>query len=314
MLKQTFHVTALLLCSCLFFSKAQSQSTPQRLALGFSIGVDKITSEILTKAKANGIDYIETSVNRYIDSAGNFLLTDAEMINKVKAAKKMADDAGIQIWSIHMPFGRLIDISLSDSAGRPGVIELHKKVLGFCRILQPKIILFHPSWFLGLNERSFRKNQMVKSAVELNKAVKAIHATMVIENMFGPELLRDKARERPLFRTVEESVEMMNRLPADIYSAIDLNHIKYPEKLIYAMGPRLKTLHVADGTDKAENHFFPCSGQGHNDWVAILTAINAVGYKGPFLYECKYKDVSEFKPCYESLYQSLIQSMKKADQ
>ncbi|MCH5717919.1 sugar phosphate isomerase/epimerase family protein [Niabella hibiscisoli] len=184
--------------------------------------------------------------------------------------------------------------------------------MGFCKILKPSIILFHPSWFLGLNERDFRKNQMVQSAIELNAAVKAINATMVIENMFGPELLRDKTRERPLFRTVEESVEMVNRLPADIYSAIDLNHIKYPEKLIYAMGPRLKTLHVADGTDKAENHFFPCSGQGHNDWVAILTAINAVGYKGPFMYECKYKDVSEFKTCYESLYQAFIQSMNKA--
>lgn len=308
MSKQTFYLTALLLCSCLFSSKAKSQSTPQRLRLGFSIGVDKITPEILVKAKANGIDFIETSVNRYIDSAGNFLLTDDEMIDKVKAAKKMTDDAGIQIWSIHMPYGRLIDISLSDSAGRPRVLDLHKKVLGFCKILKPTIILFHPSWFLGINERDFRKGQMVQSAIELNTAVKAIHATMVIENMFGPELLRDKTRERPLFRTVEESVEMMNRLPADIYSAIDLNHIKHPEKLIYAMGPRLKTLHVADGTDKAENHFFPCSGQGHNDWVAILTAINAVGYKGPFMYESKYKDVSEFKPCYESLYQSFLQS------
>lgn len=314
MAKQTFYLTALLLCSCLFYTKAKSQSAPQRLSLGFSIGIDKITSEILVKAKAHGIDYIETSVNRYIDSTGNFLLTDAEMMAKVKAAKKMADDAGIQIWSIHMPFGKLIDISLSDSAGRPAVLELHKKVLEFCKILKPKIILFHPSWFLGLNERSFRKNQMIKSVVELNIAVKAISATMVIENMFGPGLLRDKRRERPLFRTVEESVEMMNRLPADIYSAIDLNHIKNPEQLIYAMGSRLKTLHVADGTDTAENHFFPCSGQGHNDWVAILTAINAVGYKGPFMYECKYKDVSEFKTCYESLYRSFIQSMNKTDQ
>ncbi len=157
MLKQTFYLTALLLYSCMFYSKAKSQSTPQRLSLGFSIGIDKISPEILTKARANGIEYIETSINRYIDSAGNFLLTDDEMVEKVRAAKKMADDAGIQIWSIHMPYGRLIDISLSDSAGRLRVLDLHKKVLGFCKILKPSIILFHPSWFLGLNERDFRK-------------------------------------------------------------------------------------------------------------------------------------------------------------
>ncbi|WP_018627740.1 hypothetical protein [Niabella aurantiaca] len=66
-----------------------------------------------------------------------------------------------------------------------------------------------------------------------------------------------------------------------IRSAIELN------KAVKAMSARLKTLHVADGTDKAENHFFPCSGEGHNDWVAILMALNAVGHNGPFMYESK---------------------------
>ncbi len=80
--------------------------------------------------------------------------------------------------------------------------------------------------------------------------------------MLGFDLLVDAKRERPLMRTVEEAVELMNRLPEDIYSAIDMNHIKYPEKLILAMGKRLKSVHIADGTGKQENHFFPCSGQG----------------------------------------------------
>lgn len=153
---------------------------------------------------------------------------------------------------------------------------------------------------------------MIKSAVELNKMVKAMHATMVIENMFGPELLRSAKLEWPLFRTVDEVVEIMNKLPSDIYSAIDLNHIKYPEKLIYAMGARLKTLHVADGTDTAENHFFPCSGKGHNDWTAILTALNSVHYNGPFMYECAYKDESEFRSCYETLYRSFLLSWRNS--
>ncbi|MCH5596450.1 sugar phosphate isomerase/epimerase family protein [Niabella ginsengisoli] len=208
-----------------------------------------------------------------------------------------------------MPFGPRIDISMQDDTERQKVLELHKKIIGYCALLKPKIILFHPSFFLGLNEREIRKSQMIKSAIDLNKTVKEIGATTVIENMFGPELLRDAKRERPLFRTVEESVEIMNRLPSDIYAAIDLNHTKYPSSLIYALGPRLKTLHVADGTDKAENHFFPCSGEGHNDWVAIFIALNAVGYKGPFMYESKYQDVSDFKSCYESLYQSFVKAL-----
>ncbi|WP_346237704.1 sugar phosphate isomerase/epimerase family protein [Niabella insulamsoli] len=305
MVKYYFSCLLLIICG-LVFSIAAAAQRPQKLQLGFSIPVQKITPEILTKAKANGIDYIETSINAFIDADRNFKISDAEIISAVKAAKAAADEAGIRVWSIHMPFGPKIDLSLTDDAERRRVLELHKKVIAFCSLLQPQVILFHPSFFLGLNERERRKNQLVLSATELNKAVKAIGATMVIENMFGPELLRDADRERPLLRTVEETVDIMNQLPADIYAAIDLNHAKYPASLIYAMGSRLKTIHVADGTDKAENHFFPCSGEGHNDWVAIFVALHAVKYKGPFMYESKYKDVSEFEPCYESLYQSFL--------
>ena len=305
------YVIAVIAFCWLFAGKVKGQPAPERLKLGFSIAIDKITPDLLQKAKANGIDFIETSLKPYMDSAGNFLFPDDEVTRKVKAIRKMADDAHIQVWSIHMPAGRQIDISFPDEAERQRVVELQKKTLSYCILLAPRIILFHPSWFLGLNEREHRKEQMIKSAIELNKAVKNIQATMVIENMFGPELLRDANRERPLMRTVEETVEIMNRLPADIYSAIDLNHIKYPEKLIDAMGKRLKTIHVADGTDQAENHFFPCSGKGHNDWPAIMKALNAAGYDGPFMYESAYTDVADFKPCYESLYQTLLQSPGK---
>ncbi len=305
-----FCMIAFVVCGWLFVLDANSQPAPQRLRLGFSIGIDKITPEILTRAKADGIDCIETSLPGYIDSARKLRFTNEEIIRNLQAAKKAADDAGIKIWSIHMPYSMQMDISLGDDAERQKVLDLHKKIIGYCSILKPKIILFHPSSFLGLNERELRKSQMIKSAIELNKTIKAISATMVIENMFGPELLRDSNRERPLLRTVEESVEIMNRLPADIYAAIDLNHTKYPSSMIYAMGARLKTLHVADGTDQAENHFFPCSGEGHNDWTAILIALNAVEYKGPFMYESKYNEINDFKSCYESLYQSFVHAIK----
>lgn len=299
----------LITCSWLTALKAQNQALPGRLRLGYSIPVDQINPESMKYAKANGIDCIETFLGPYVDTARNFKFTDEEIKTKLSAAKKAADDAGIEIWSVHMLFGKNIDISLPNEAERQKVMALHTKILGFCTILKPRLILFHPSWYLGLNEREVRKSQMIKSANEMNKVVKSMHAIMVIENMLGPELFVDARRERPLCRTVEETVEIMNKLPNDIYSAIDLNHIKNPEKLIYAMGARLKTLHVADGTGKAENHFFPCSGQGENNWVAILNALNTVKYSGPFMYECKYKDAKDFKPCYETLYQSFVQSL-----
>lgn len=261
-------------------------------------------------AKSVGVDYVEISFGSLIDGNRNFKVSDEEMSALMRKAKKAADEAGIRVWSIHMPFGKRIDLSLTDEAERRQVLALHRKVLGYCKILEPEIILFHPSYYLGLNEREARKKQLVKSATELNETVRSMKATMVIENMLGPELLVDAERERPLCRTVEETVEIMNRLPKSIYAAVDMNHIKNPENLIRALGKRLKSVHIADGTGEAENHYFPCSGQGTNNWTAILAALHEARYSGPFLYESAVDDVRDLKACYDSMYSSFVEEKR----
>ena len=283
---------------------------PKRLKIGYSISINAISAEKMAYAKAAGVDYIEVSMNPLIAKNMEFKLSEPQIMDQVKQARKAAADAGIKIWSVHMPYAKDIDLSLVNEEQRQKVVALQQNVLKYCQILRPHIVLFHPSYYLGLNERRVRIKQLVKSVESLNPSVKKIGAIMVIENMLGFDLLADVKRERPLCRSVEETEQIMNLLPKDVYSAIDMNHIKNPEKLILAMGKRLQTVHIADGTGKQENHYFPCSGQGQNNWVAILEALNEVGYTGPFMYESAYKDVKDMKPCYESLYQNLVQSTR----
>ena len=284
---------------------------PKKLEIGVAMGIDKVTAENMKYAKSVDIHHIEIGVGALIDRETlTFTKSHQEILKLVTDVKKAADDAGINIWSIHMPFGNKIDLSMRNEEARAKTIELHKQVLEYVKILNPEIILFHPSFYLGLNEREERKQQLIKSAIELNKHVKSIDATMVIENMLGYELvLANGKRERPLLRTVEEAVEIMNRMPEDIYSAVDMNHIKNPEKLIRALGKRVKTVHVADGTGKEENHAFPCSGEGENNWVDIIAALDETGYSGPFMYESKYPDLKDLKACYDSMYQDYVHSL-----
>ncbi|WP_276496758.1 sugar phosphate isomerase/epimerase family protein [Pontibacter litorisediminis] len=279
------------------------------LKIGYGLAIGSFTPEKLTYAKSVGVSYVEASgMSLFLDGNRNFKLSDEEIIKRLADAKKAADAAGIKVWSVHMPYGQNIDLSIINEEDRQDVVEKHKKLIAFLKILEPQIILFHPSYYLDLNERDRRKSQLIKSATELNKAVQSINSIMVIENMLGPELLASNGRERPLMRSVEETVEIFARLPNTIYSAIDMNHIKNPENLIKAMGSRLKTVHIADGTGAAENHFFPCSGEGKNDWNAILGALEAVGYNGPFMYESAYEDEKDFATCYQSLYTNYINS------
>lgn len=292
----------LLVWSVIFCFSAQAQ---QKHKIGFSIGANALTKKKLQQISDAGIDCIETGLTAYINKDSlTFKLPEAEMLKKMREIKQAANETGVEIWSIHMPYGKEIDISFVEEGRRSKVVAFHQQVLKYVAILKPKIILFHPSYYLGLNEREMRIEQLVKSVGELNSRVKAIKATMVVENMLGPALLVSKGdQERPLLRTVEECVDIFKLLPDDVYAAVDLNHIAQPEQLLMALGMRVKTLHVADGDGKAERHYFPCDAKGQNNWEAVFNALDKINYKGPFMYESATHDLTAYKACYSKLRQ-----------
>lgn len=291
-----------ILCSIFLLHSSELHAQKDH-KIGFSIGVNALNKKKLQQISDAGIDCIETGLTAYINKDSlTFTLPDDEIIRRMRTVRQAATEAGVEIWSIHMPYGKEIDISFVEEERRAKVIAFHRQVLKYVSILRPKVILFHPSYYLGLNEREMRIQQLVKSVAELNVSVKSIKAMMVVENMLGPALLVAKGnQERPLLRTVEESSAIFKMLPKDVYAAVDLNHIAQPEQLLLALGDRVRTLHVADGDGKAERHYFPCDGKGQNDWKAIFRALETIKYKGPFLYESSTKELEGYKECYDKL-------------
>jgi len=275
-----------------------------KLKVGYSVKLTEITPEKMIYAKSVGLDFIEISgFNALYDTERNLVSDENEVKKLILAIKKAVDEAGIKVWSIHMPFGQHIDLSQPNELVRRETVALHKQVLSFCKVLEPNVLLFHPSYFLGKNERDIRKEQLIRSVDELNLVVQNMNGNMVIENMLGDRLKKGKTQENPLCRTVQETQEIMSLLPHTVGAAIDMNHIKNPEKLISSMGERLITVHIADGDGKQECHYFPCSGNGKNNWNKILKALDKAGYNGPFMYECAYGDEKDLTDCYNSMFQ-----------
>ncbi|HLV63831.1 sugar phosphate isomerase/epimerase family protein [Galbibacter sp.] len=289
----------------LYSNKKVKRMTP--LEVGFAISLGRITKDTLVLAKSLGIDHIEISgLGMFVDKDLSFKKTDQEIIEKLNQVKKAADSAGINIWSIHMPFGPQIDLSLIDQTQRKQVVAMHQKLLQHLSILEPEMVLFHPSYYLQLGERAHRTAQLIASAITLDKDVQRIGASMVIENMLGSALLVDQQRERPLLRSVEECVAIFSKLPESIGLAVDTNHILHAENLILALGTRLKTLHIADGTGEAENHWFPCDYKGENNWDKVLAALSEVNYQGPFMYESSAPGLKAYKLCYQELHDHYV--------
>ena len=293
---------------------AFADGTPPRLKVGSSSGIfgpiGNWTYETFAAAKAAGIDAIEISASKlFLDKE---LTDDAQIEARCRQLKQDLKRAGIEIWSVHMPFGREIDLSQTDEAIRQKSVDLHRRILRFCKILSPRIILFHPSWYLGHGERDQRTAQLVRSVGELLPDVKKIGAKMVIENMLGYELVKDENYERPLNRTVEEVLHIMSLMPKEVGAAVDTNHIDNPELLIQALGRRVSTVHICDGDGRNECHELPWQGKGDNDWIAVLRALyEDAHYRGIFMYEVKKAESPQLKASYDRMYEQYVQSKGK---
>lgn len=298
---------------CMDTMNGDEVRTPQKLRIGTTIsvfgGLEGLTYENLKEARSAGISDIEISLTGLVN--GDHPIPNAELKEKFRRVKHDADSAGINIWSIHMPYGADCDPSHVDEAIRSHSENAYRGYIDVVGVLEPEVILFHPSWRLGLNERQQRMSQLVKTITSLNKDVKETGAIIVLENLLGYKLLRSPGVERPLGRTVEEMVEIMDLMPADVYAAIDMNHIKNPERLIAALGSRIKSVHIADGDGEKECHQLP--GRGKNNWTLILQALDRAGYTGPFLYEIRAKEVNEFTDLvatYHRIYEDYIRSLQ----
>ena len=129
--------------------------TPQKLRIGTTIsvfgGLQGLTYENLKEARSAGISDIEISLTGLVN--GDHPIPNAELKEKFRQVKHNADSAGINIWSIHMPYGADCDPSHIDETIRSHSENAYRSYIDVVSVLEPEVILFHPSWRLGLNER-----------------------------------------------------------------------------------------------------------------------------------------------------------------
>lgn len=298
---------------CTGISKGQTTNVI-KYPLGYSVDISKITDEKMRYARSLGITHIELAgIGAILDKNLDTIDVSGKWISHIRSVREILDRTGMKVWSVHMPFSRNYDISLIDEAKRRRVVTAHRNILRALQPLQIQVILFHPSYYLGLNEREARAAQLTKSVSELYTSVNSYGQQMVVENMLGPALRKGDV-ERPLLRTVEECQKLFAGFPKKVGLAVDMCHISNPEKLILAFGTRVKTVHVSNGTGDAESHYLPCDDRGNNDWNAIFAALRKAKYKGVFMHESKYKDERELVDCYNTIwdnYESSLTNKKK---
>ncbi len=191
--------------------------------------------------------------------------------------------ARFSLHSVHLPFGKTLDISQTDDSARAAAVEAAAGNLRLAASLGATLAVIHPSAEpITDGERRPR----------LDASQRSLGALVPVAARFGLRLAVECLPRSCLGHTAQELADLLAGLdPAVAGACIDVNHLNVREPDIAAavavLAPRLLTLHCSDNDGIDERHWLPGSVDGVIDWIAFLGALRAAGYAGPFMYEVR---------------------------
>lgn len=188
---------------------------------------------------------------------------------------KRARELGLEIWSVHLPFGKAWDISSLDGAVRRQAHGWNHEILARAAEWGVKKAIIHPSFEpIPDAERRERLLHCSDSLHQLAEAASEVGVQIAVECL--PRTC--------LGNTSDEILRLLEAHPA-LGVCCDVNHLlqETPQAFIARVGFRIVTLHISDYDGIDERHWLP--GRGIIDWGAVIRQLAAAGYQGPFMFE-----------------------------
>lgn len=234
---------------------------PVGITTGYGLLLNKQT---LADMKKNGIDYIELSLCREYDVS-------------FQQIGQMTHEAGIGIWSAHLPVRPKdqLDISLESPELRRHTVAHFSELIRQVSDLGVDKFVLHPSTPLPDGcDRKERKKCAMDTMDKLAEVAHSCGAVIAMEDMTLP-CLGNSAEE------LREMISVNDKLRI----CFDTNHLfnNTHEEFVRLLGDKIVTVHLSDYTETGEKHWFP--GEGIVDWPQIPKLLKSVGYNGVWLYE-----------------------------
>lgn len=206
--------------------------------------------------------------------------TSEEIATWAAGIKERTDRAGITIWSVHIPFGGLYDISQTDDSLRQNAVAMNLKAMQLsAQTVAPQKFVIHPSAEpISDEERPARVEASKKSLQELAAKAKELGIPLLVENL-------------PRTCLGNTSTELLSIIDGIENTAIcfDVNHLLIEPQSVFIQNAKekIQTTHMSDYDRVNERHWTP--GDGIIDWNELLSGLVEVGYKGPFIFEASLK-------------------------
>lgn len=232
--------------------------------IGLSTNGDRINRDVLASYQRAGISAVEISGSEH-----HFLKQSPA------AVRTLAADHGITLWSFHLPFVPFDQIDISMPSLAKTTLEKHVESIKRAVEFGIKVFVIHPSGEPICDKRDER----IACAKE--------HLSLLAEEAEreGAVIAVEDIPRTCLCNTIDETLDIVS---ADdrLRVCFDTNHLIHgdkPEAFAERLGDRIVTLHVSDYDFKNERHWLP--GEGKIDWHALVTALKAIDYRGPWMFE-----------------------------
>jgi sugar phosphate isomerase/epimerase len=233
----------------------------------------ELSAERLLNLKQAGIQAIELVLAR-VDTPE----AAAEWRQRSRELRKQADSIGIEIWSVHIPFAKDLDISSASEEQRRQAVKHISELMDAYAPLKMKKLVIHGSYEITnpipIEERRGRIAACRNSLAELSRKARSIKGQLALECL-----------PRACLGNTSTEIEVLIQGIDGIGVCLDTNHLlqEKTEDFARKLGSRIVTLHVSDYDGKDEKHWLP--GKGINNWTAIIQALEKIGYRGPFMFE-----------------------------
>lgn len=194
-----------------------------------------------------------------------------------KAAKRDSAETGVEIRSLHLPFSpfQTNNIASKDNAVRRSTIEMQSEYIKRAGEIGIGIAVIHPS---GEPNPDSERVELLKYACDslsvLAETAAGAGVTIAVEDL-----------PRTCLGNCSNDIKTLISADDRLRVCFDTNHLLIERNVdfIRAVGKRFITLHVSDYDFRNERHWLPYEGK--NDWIAIVSALEEVGYAGPWMYE-----------------------------
>jgi sugar phosphate isomerase/epimerase len=272
-----FALTAILLIS-LSSCSDNSSKTVNSWDIGTSSGLfDEFSQSEFDKFRIDGINCIEIGSGVFTKK------TREEREAWIEDIRQKTEKSGIKVWSIHLPFSRIYDISSVNDTHRINMIKECVDIITLCEPLNPEKFVIHGSSEpISDAERSQRITNCIESLKILTEEVKKYNAGIAIECL--PRTC--------LGNTADELIRIVNSVGNGLEICFDSNHLlkEKPEEFVAKAGNLITTVHMSDYDGIDERHWLP--GMGIINWTNVISELVKSGYKGPFMFEASRRKPS----------------------